>query len=164
MENNPYAPPKARVDEAAPVDGEVVAASTPLYTVHQITVAAFLGSAVAAGWLAASNLKAVGQPIKARRWLWISIAVTIVILGVSMVLPDRFPSIVIPLAIAFGARAAATTEFGWILRDHERAGGDIRSWWKVVGISLLVCAILVAIMVTVLFLYELATVGVSGVS
>lgn len=160
MENNPYAPPKASVVDAA--DGDATAASAPLYNIHQITVATFLGSGLAGAWLAASNFKAVGQPNKARRWIWIGIAVTVVTLVVSYFLPDRFPSIVLPLALAFGARAAATTEFGWILRDHERASGDIRSWWKVVGISLLVCVILLAIVFTVGFVIELTTGGILG--
>lgn len=160
METNPYAPPKSAVVD--PTDGEATAASAPLYTVNQITVATFLGSALAGAWLAAANFKAVNQPIKARRWLWIGIAVMIASLVISFLLPDRFPSIVLPLALMFGARAAATTEFGWILRDHERAGGDVRSWWRVIGISLLVCMILLVIVFTAVFLFELARGGIAG--
>ncbi len=160
MESNPYAPPKAPV--VATTDGEVAAASGPLYTVHQITVATFLGSGIAGAWLAASNFNAVDQPIKARRWIWIGIAATVAMLGISFVLPDRIPGFILPLAFAFGARAVATTEFGWILRDHERVGGDIRSWWKVVGICLLVCAIIFSIAFGAMLAYELTTGGVSS--
>jgi hypothetical protein len=155
MDSNPYAPPKAPVVD--PADGEVTAASRPLYSVGQITVATFIGSGIAGAWLGASNFNAVSQPTKARRWFWIGIAATVVMLGISFMLPDRFPGFILPLALAFGARAVATTEFGWILRDHEKVGGDIRSWWKVVGICLLVCAIIFAAAFGVMVVYELAT-------
>jgi hypothetical protein len=160
MESNPYAPPKAPVVDST--DGEVTAASGPLYTVHQITVATFFGSGIAGGWLAAANFNAVDQPIKARRWIWIGIAATLAMLGIAFVLPDRFPGIVLPLAFTFGARAIATTEFGWILRDHEKVGGDVRSWWKVVGICIVASAIVFAVAFAVTFAYDLATRGISG--
>ena len=160
MDSNPYAPPKAPVVDTA--DGEVTAASRPLFTVHQITVATFFGSGIAGAWLAASNFNAVNQPTKARRWIWIGIAATVVMLAISFALPDRVPGFILPLAFAFGARAVATTEFGWILRDHEKASGDLRSWWKVVGICLVVCAIIFAVAFAVVLAYELTNAGVSG--
>jgi hypothetical protein len=160
MDSNPYAPPKAPVVDST--DGEVTAASGPLYTVHQITVATFFGSGIGGAWLAAANFNAVDQPIKARRWIWIGIAATIVTLCISFMLPDRFPGFILPLALAFGARAIATTEFGWILRDHEKVGGDVRSWWKVVGVVLVVCAILFAVAFAVMLAYDLTTGGISG--
>jgi O-antigen/teichoic acid export membrane protein len=160
MDSNPYAPPKAPVVDA--VDDEVSAASSPLFTIHQITVATFLGSGIAGAWLAASNFNAVNQPTKARKWIWIGIAATIAMLGISFLLPDRFPNFILPLAFAFGARAIATTEFGWILRDHEKAGGDLRSWWKAVGITLLVCAIVFAVAFAVMLAYQFATGAFSG--
>jgi hypothetical protein len=135
----------------------VAAASSPLFTIHQITLATFLGSGIAGAWLAASNFNAVDQPIKARRWIWIGIAVTIAMLGVSLLLPDRFPGFILPLALAFGARALATTEFGWILRDHEKVGGDLRSWWKVIGIVIVVCMIIFAIAFAGALAFELVT-------
>jgi hypothetical protein len=159
MEPNPYAPPKTPVVDTT--DGEVTAASSPLYTVHQITVATFLGSGIAGAWLVASNFNAVDQPIKARRWIWIGIAATVALIGISFVLPDWVPGFILPLAFTFGARAVATTEFGWILRDHERVGGDLRSWWKVVGIILLVFAIIFAVAFAVMLAYQLTIAGVS---
>jgi len=78
--NNTYAPPKAPVADPVSDDGAPTVASAPLYTTRQIGVGAFLGSAMAAAWLAAENFKAVGQPLKARRTLWLGLAVTIVTL------------------------------------------------------------------------------------
>ena len=66
------------------------------------------------------------------------------------------------LPLPFAARAVATTEFGWILRDHEKVGGDVRSWWKVVGVVLVVCAILFATAFAAVLVYDLTTGGISG--
>ena len=57
------------------------------------------------------------------------------------VLPENFPNSVIPLATILFARGQAIRHFEHVLRDHEKAGGEFRSWWRVMGISLLILLI-----------------------
>jgi disulfide bond formation protein DsbB len=157
MNHNPYSPPKTAVADPVATDGEESPASGPLYSVNQITLAAFLGTAVAAGWLAASNFRSIDQPNKARQWLWIGIGVGALTMILAFLVPDNFPSSIIAIIVTVGARAVAQKQFNYVLHYHERAGGDIRSWWRVVGISLLACAIFVLAVILVLLVYELAT-------
>jgi len=142
MDQNPYAPPKTRVSDLAPGDGRPVASEVPLYSPNQIAVATFLASALAGAWLMAANFRATGQPHKTRNSWWIGLAVTLATFAVGFVLPDKFPNVVLPLGVAFGIRALAERHFTVILAEHEKAGGELRSWWRVIGICLLVLAIL----------------------
>jgi hypothetical protein len=154
--NNPYAPPKSPV-EAGLRDSAPTAATVPLYSVGQITLAAFLGSLVAAAWLGAANFKAIGQPLKAHRTLWWGTVMTLAVVGVSFLLPEKFPSSVIPLATILLARGQAIRYFETALREHEKAGAELRSWWRVVGISLLILAILFVVGTLIVAAYYLLT-------
>ena len=161
MEQNPYAPPKAPVSDLATRDGAPVAAEGPLYSPNQVGVAAFLASAFAGAWLMAADYRATGQPIKARNALWIGALTTLATIGLGFVLPDKFPNSVLPLAVAFGMRAVAEKEFNAILKDHDAAGGALHSWWRVVGISVLIIVALFAIAMLGVFGYYLVN-GVPG--
>jgi hypothetical protein len=152
MEGNPYAPPKAPV-VVTESDGDSVAAATPLYTTWQMALAAFLGSPVAGAWLLAADLKALGQPVKARRTLWWGVLATIVSLGLAFVLPDKFPNSVIPLAGVFLVRAYGEQLLGGLLKAHEQADGALRSWWRVVGIGLLSAVIVLTVLAIAVFTF-----------
>jgi hypothetical protein len=160
-ENNPYAPPKAPVLDHASSDSEPTAASAPLYTTTQMAVAAFLGSALAGAWLAAANFNAVGQPLKARRTLWLGAGAAIVTIAFAFVLPENFPNSILPLAVAFGVRGIAETYFAQLLREHKQVGGALRSWWRVVGISLLTAAVVFVVVAAVFVIYGVAVGDVS---
>lgn len=154
---NPYAPPKAVVADAVTPEGDPAPATTPLYSTAQIGVGTFFGSALAGAWLAAANYRAVAQPRQARRAWWLGIATAVVTMAIALVLPDRFPNVVLPLAVAFGARAMAEQRFGAILKAHKAAGGALQSSWRVVGITLLCTVIFLAVIVVGVFAYYLAT-------
>jgi hypothetical protein len=145
MDQNPYAPPKAPVADRVMGDGKPVASVVPLYTPNQVAVATFLASALAGAWLVAANFRAVGQPIRARHSLWIGIGVTIATVLFGLVLPERFPNIVLPLGVAAGVRALVERHFAAMLAEHAATGGELRSWWRVVGISALIIAVLGAV-------------------
>jgi hypothetical protein len=155
MEQNPYAPPKSVVTDVVTPDGEPVAASGPLYSATQIGVGTFFGAALAGGWMAAANYNAVAQPQQARRSWWLGGAATVVAMAIALVLPDRFPSSVLPLAVAFGARGLAEQRLGGILKAHAAAGGELRSWWRVAGVALLCAGIVLAVIVVVVSGYYL---------
>jgi hypothetical protein len=152
---NPYAPPKAAVADVALPDGAPRAASAPLYSPNQIGVAAFLASALAGAWLMAANSRAVGQPASARATLWAGAGLTIASIGLGMILPDRFPSSILPLAVAFGMRAWAEQRFGAILKEHHSAGGALQSWWRTIGISLVAVVLVLGIVLLAVSAYYL---------
>jgi cytochrome c-type biogenesis protein CcmH/NrfG len=155
VEQNPYAPPKSVVADVAAPDGDPVAPTLPLYSTTQIGVATFFGSALAGAWLAAGNYKAVAQPRQAARVWWLGIVVTTVTMAVAFVLPDRFPNSILPLAVAFGARAMAEQRFGAVVKAYQAEGGELRSWWRVAGISVLSAVIVLAVIALGVFGYYL---------
>ena len=139
MEQNPYAPPQAAVSDVD--SGSASALSFPiaggLYTSGQHFVAAFLGTPIAAALIAASNYRRLGRDRAARNVIWWGIVATVVLLGVTYVLPDRFPNTVLPLAYCIGVRALAQVTFGGVLSAHRAAGGKPASWWRLLGVSVL---------------------------
>ena len=142
--NNPYAPPKSPV-EAGLRDSAPTAPSVPLYSTAQITVATFFASAFAGAWLGAANFRAIGQPLLANRTLRWGLGLAIVTMGLGFLLPDKLPNYILPLAVTFAVRGVAIRHFDVVLAAHKKAGGELRSWWRVVGISLLVLAILLVV-------------------
>ena len=135
MEHNPYAPPKANVADAA-ADAAVAPVSGELYTPGQHFVAAFIGSPIAAAWLAAANYRALGRGQDARRIILWGMFATAVVFALAMVLPDGFPNMALPLAYCLGVRSLAQTRFGALVDAHRAAGGKIESWWRAVGVGL----------------------------
>jgi hypothetical protein len=136
MSHNPYAPPTANVSDV------VDPSSTPqvvngLYSSAQIFLASFLGSPMAAAWIAASNFRKLNQPSQARNLIvWGAIG-TVVVLVIALLLPDRIPHSVFPLAYSLGIRAAAAKFFDPIVKEQKASGSQMGSWWRVTGISIL---------------------------
>ena len=97
MSHNPYAPPKADVGGPTAAAG-VPAPVEQLYSPNQIAIGAFLGSPLAAGWLAAHNYRAMRQPQDAGRALGRGIIATIVVMALAYYLPESVPSVVLPIA------------------------------------------------------------------
>jgi len=161
MDRNPYAPPTAPVS-AHTGDGRPVAPVAPLYTPNQVAVATFLASAIAGGWLMAANFRAIGLREKARHSLLIGIGVTAATVALGLLLPERFPNFVLPIAVAFGIRALAERHFSALLAGHVEAGGEVRSGWRVAGISLAVLAILFAAAFLGVFGYYVIVGATSG--
>jgi hypothetical protein len=150
MSHNPYTPPTAHVDDLAG-SASAAGASGPLYSPRQLAIAAFLGSPLAAAWFAAANFKALAQPIKARQTLYWGVGLLVVVTIVSFLLPDGVPNSVLPIAYSIGVYTAAKQRFEETVRLHLAAGGKLGSWWRVVGVSLLVSLVLVVVLVAVVF-------------
>jgi hypothetical protein len=153
VSHNPYAPPEATVSDV------VEPSSTPqvvngLYSSGQIFLASFLGSPIAAAWIAASNFRKLNQPTLARNLIvWGTIS-TVVVLVIAFFLPDRIPHSVFPLAYSIGIRAAAAKAFDSIVKEQKAAGSQMGSWWGVVGIGLLWLFFVLAIAFGVVFVLE----------
>lgn len=155
MANNPYAPPRAAVADAVAEVPSELPIETRVYSVNQIATATFLASAIAGGWLIATNFKAMGLQDQARQAIGWGILGTILIIGAAILLPDKVPNFVVPLATAIGLRAWADTRFGKLLAQHRAAGGSQFSWWRVVGLILLFVAIVFAVAFAVVMLLYL---------
>jgi len=134
VERNPYAPPKADVADAA-ADAAVAPVSGELYTPGQHFVAAFIGSPIAAAWLAAANYRVLGRAHDARAIVGWGLVATAIAFALGMVLPERFPNFVLPLAYCLVVRSLAKMQFGALVDAHRAAGGKIESWWRAVGIG-----------------------------
>lgn len=152
MSHNPYAPPKADVGgpTAAAAAAGVPAPVEQLYSPNQIAIGAFLGSPLAAGWLAAHNYRAMRQPQDAGRALGLGIIATIVVMALAYYLPESVPSVVLPIAYCVGIYQLADSKFKAVIAAHRTAGGTMRSSWRVVGIGLLCALVVVAVMFGIL--------------
>jgi hypothetical protein len=145
MAHNPYSPPKAPVTDATPDEQRTGASRERLYSVAQIAVGGFVGGAMAAAWLASVNHRATGLPPSVARVRIIGAFATLVVFALAVSLPDEVPSLVFTLAVAGGAYSYAQTKFAHLVAEHVDEGGAIHSWWRVIGVGLLVALISVGI-------------------
>src|SRR5262245_14374390 len=123
-----------------------------LYSPGQIALAAFLGSPLAACWFLARNSRQLGQPKAANHYLiWGSVG-TIALFVIAFFLPDRFPSKVIPIGYTIGLFQAAKHVHGTTVARHLSAGGRLGSWWLVVGTSLLIVVVVLALVFGIVLL------------
>src|SRR5688572_20884645 len=150
MDRNPYAPPRSNV-EVTPSGSQTTLPASRLYSPKQIAVATFLGSPLAGGWFMATNYRELGQEALATQAVWWGIAGAIVLMVIAFLLPDNFPNSVLPVACAVGMHSLVESRLGGAIKEHQAAGGPLFSWWRVVGISLLCAAILLAFVFGVFF-------------
>lgn len=147
MSRNPYAPPRS--DVGGPNVGSA-ASGVPLpvdqlYSPNQIAAGAFLGSLLAAGWLAAHNFRVMRQPQEAGRVLGLGIVATLIALLIAAYLLDGFSIVLLPVAHCVVAYLLSERQFKSVIAVHRAAGGTIRSSWRVVGIGSLCALILVTV-------------------
>ena len=154
MSDNPYAPPKARVGEPVARGLTEAPPEARLYSSLQIAAATFIGSPLIGGWLIAANHKTLARPEQANQAIILSVVVTLALIGLGIVLPERFPRVALSVAGAVGFRAWAETRFSIVLEKHRAAGGSLFSWWRVVGLALLAAAIVFTVAVTLVAVYS----------
>lgn len=145
MSSDPYKPPEARLS-----DGRV--GEEKLYSPGQVAGAAFLGGPLAGCWLMAANYSEFGNEGARRQTLIWGVLGTLAVLGLSLVLPARFPNSVLPVAYALVLRQAAVGLQGTQFEQHLAAGGQKHSWWRVVGISLVCLVVVLAMSIPFVFL------------
>jgi hypothetical protein len=124
-----------------------------LYSPQQISVAALIGSPVAACWCFARNFRQLGQPGVAQKWLiWGSGGSFIALLILTMLPFSRhLPHYIIPIAYSIAFREIAKRIHGEVVAQHISAGGRLVSWWFVVGISLLFLIGVFGLLVVILY-------------
>ncbi|MGO4261088.1 hypothetical protein [Lysobacter sp. TAB13] len=138
--NNPYeAPAAAVVDVGADT-------SRPLFRTSGIYVATFLGSALAGGWVLAMNHAALGQFDLARKVRWSGLAGMVVVVLLSMLLPEQVPGIVylIPQMLAVSYWMKHTQ--GDAIAARVSAGLPMRSNWLAAGVGALAALALLAVL------------------
>jgi len=137
MEHNPYAPPKAPVDDNAAAEAGIEVPTERLYSPGQTALAAFLGGPFAGAWFIAANLRALGRGGQALPALIIGFVSTAALFSLAIVLPEDTPTFAFTVGVCGAAAGITHVMFSRDIERHERAGGDLGSWWRVVGISLL---------------------------
>ena len=152
MDDNPYAPPKAKVGETISQGLPEAPSEARLYSQDQIALATFLGTPLVGGWLIAANDKTLARLEQANKAIAVGIGVTLVVLALAVVLPDSFPNIALPVVCAVAFRAWADSRFSAVLERHKANGGARYSWWRVVGLALLSTAIVFTLMFIVFML------------
>ena len=139
------------VSEPAPVAPPEVQ-ELRLYSLNQITLAAFLGSPFPGFWLADRNLDAMGRWRMYRRCLWWGVGLTLLNLVLAFLVPEQIPGPVVSVPFIVVTRLMANHWFGPDLAAHRAAGGAQGSWWVtilvgVIGLLVVVVLILVPIVV-----------------
>ena len=124
-----------------------------LYSLNQITLAAFLGSPFPGLWLAARNLDDLGRRGMYRRCLWWGVGLTLFNVALAFVLPEWVPGLVVSLPLVLVTRLMANHWIGPDLAAHRAAGGAQGSWWVtilvgVVGFLVVFALILLPVAVT----------------
>ncbi len=110
------------------------------YTPWQITVAAILGGPLAGGYLASRDHALFGSQGRARATLAVSALLLCGLLYVGHLLPPQASGTPIAVGVAFGYRWYAGVTFDGEIAQRRAAGWLAYSWWRVIGISLLVMA------------------------
>jgi hypothetical protein len=131
---NPYAPPKAALDDAQPSAGR-------FYTPWQVSVVTLLGGPIAGGILLFRNYCVFGARSKGNLALGISTGVVLALVSVGVVRPDLGRGLSwLSFVIAAVYRSYATTAFGSEIAERRARNWTRQPWWHVivVGIAVLV--------------------------
>lgn len=133
-----------------------------IYKDKTIWIGTFLGGPLVAGYLISENFKAFDEFDKAKRtWIYAIIA-TIVIFGGVFLIPEnvKIPNQIIPL-IYTGIASYLFQHFqGENVTSHINSGGQLHSWWRVIGVGVIGLAItLIAILGLTLLLDSTTSAG-----
>jgi len=124
-----------------------------IYTTKEIRVGTFLGGPLVAGYLLAENFKAFNEPGKAKNAWIFSILFTVILFSSIFLIPasNKFPEIVLPLIYSWIAYGLAQHYQGASISSYINSGEIAFSWWRLVGISLLGCAVTVVLLFGVIY-------------
>ena len=147
MDRNPYSPPNAPVADIVGSGPQ----SAPLYSPRQMYLAAFLGTPIAAAWFMRRNFKTLGNESRAENMLWLGVVATVAVFSIGTLLPSGIPNMVVPIAYSYAIYQYASFLFKAEYDKHINAGGRKGSTWTVVGVSLLIAIIFIAVVIAVVF-------------
>lgn len=89
-----------------------------------------------------SNFLAVREEQRARQALELGVAATLLLLGIALVLPERFPNSVLPAIYTFGTLAIAKALDQDRVKTHGEPAVAYGSNWRVAAIGF-VCLLIV---------------------
>jgi len=107
-----------------------------LFSVAQITLAAFLGSPLAGCLLLARNYRELGKGRAAWQALAAGTASSILVFLLAFCLPKNFPNVALPFAYCFGLRQLAKYLQGGAISNHFMTGGRKGSWVTTIAVGL----------------------------
>jgi len=131
MEDNLYAPPKSKLED--------IASSSParLYSPRQIYTATFVGGPLAGAWFLSRNFRVLSRGPESSRAIAIGVAVTVCLFPILLVLPEKFPRLVIPIAYSYAFRYFATRRFAANAAEGISFVCGWQNWFTVVGVAIL---------------------------
>ncbi|MBS0210095.1 MAG: hypothetical protein JSS27_14195 [Planctomycetes bacterium] len=148
MDTNPYAPPNQLDPAANP------AIPYKLYSPQQVALATFLGAPIAGTWFLFQNYRQSGRAGAGVQALVLGLLATVALLTLSSFLPENFPNIALPLVQVFAMLYIAKALQGKEVEAHVAQGGQLGSWWAVVGIGLLCLIVIVGVFVAAAMIFS----------
>ena len=125
-----------------------------LFTVGQITTATALGAPIAGCFLIARNYRELGKVNEGRKALMWGVVSTLLILWLSMLLPQSFPNSALPVGYCFAMLQLTRRLQGAAISNHMATGGAKGSWGMTIGVGLAcLAAIILLIFGLVIFLF-----------
>jgi hypothetical protein len=138
-----YKPPNAALTENESGTGA-------LYSPLQVAGASLLGGPIAACWLLAENYAVFGDPGARRLTLIWGVVGTIVILSSAFVLPEGFPSSILPTLYTLALYQVAKTYQGPGIEARLAAGHRKQSVWRVIGVGVVCLALIFGVLIAIL--------------
>lgn len=125
-----------------------------LFTVGQITTATALGAPIAGSLLIARNYRELGKANEGRKALLWGVVSTVLILWLSMLLPEGFPNSALPIGYCFAMLQLTRRLQGTAISNHIATGGAKGSWGMTIGLGIAcLAAIVLLIFGVVIFLF-----------
>lgn len=128
-----------------------------IYKQRAISVGAFLGGPLVAGYFIAENFKAFEENEKAKKTWIIAIIVTVLVFGFAFLIPDdvTIPNQIIPILYT-GIAYYMTQHFqGEKIKEHIENGGVYFNWWRTIGVGFIGLFITILAAVSIFLLLDL---------
>jgi hypothetical protein len=130
-----------------------VSQGTRVWSPRQIGLAALLGSPLAAAFFFSRNYVALFNGAGATRVLGLGVVATILVGVLAFFLPRNLPNSVLPAIYTIAIERYAAHCFETRYAEYVANGGTKGSWWTVVGISLLACIVLFALLIIGVYVF-----------
>jgi len=137
---NPFQPPAAPLQDSD---------TARLYSLRAVGWATLFGSPLAGAFIITKNLRLLGRAADIRKTWALAVVLSVVLMGLSFVLPDNLSATGFTVAQVMGMYFYAKSLYETSLSQHGEKGGAFYSNWRAVGIGLLFMAGLLIAMVPV---------------